>query len=97
MNIILHTATFDTYKIHCAEAAMTNLTEVSEELLRVLLKEQLCYLGVLHVPCPAGGGHAASWRTRRARRGLSGRANATHKAPQKLQKILTCFPEDKLS
>ncbi len=88
MNLILHTATSDTYKIHCAEAAMTDLTEVCEELLGVLLKKQLCDLGVLQAPCPAGGGHAASRRTCRARRGLSGRATATRKAP-----LVTHLPE----
>lgn len=39
---------------------MADLTEVREELLGVLLKEELCDLGVLQAPCPAGGGHAGS-------------------------------------
>lgn len=49
----------EAYKIHSSEAAMSNFAQVSEELLRVFFKEQLRDLGVLEVPCPAGGGHAA--------------------------------------
>lgn len=60
---------------------MTDLTEVCKELLGVLLEEEICDLGVLQAPCPAGGGHAASRGTRRARRGLSGRATATRQTP----------------
>lgn len=79
---------YKTYKIDRAKAAMTDLTEVCEELLGVLLEEEICDLGVLQAPCPAGGGHAASRGTRRARRGLSGRATATRQAP-----LVTHLPE----
>lgn len=37
---------------------MADLTQVSEELLWVLLEEELGYFGVLQAPCPAVGGHA---------------------------------------
>lgn len=48
----------DAYKIHCAKAAMADLPEISEEFFRILLEEELRYLGVLQAPRSNSVGHA---------------------------------------
>lgn len=40
------------YKVDSAEAAMANLSEVREKLLRVFFEEKLRHLRILQAPCP---------------------------------------------
>lgn len=47
------------YKVDSAEAAMANLSEVREKLLRVFFEEKLRHLRILQAACPDWGGHSA--------------------------------------
>lgn len=40
------------YKVDSAEAAMADLSEVREKLLRVFFEEKLRHLRILQAPCP---------------------------------------------
>lgn len=73
-----------THKVDCTEAAMSDLSQVWEQFLRVLLEEELSNIGVFQAPRPTSVGHAeggtCQCRHRRGQ-GLSGYATATWQPP----------------
>ena len=41
-----------THKVHSSEAAVADLTEVSEQNLRIIFAEEVCHLGVFQIARP---------------------------------------------
>lgn len=43
-----------THKVDSTKAAVTNLVQIAEDILRVILEEEVSHLGVLGDPLPRG-------------------------------------------
>lgn len=54
-----------THKVNGSEAAMANLTEVSEQLLWIIFAEQICHIGVFEIARPCTRGHGQGLEDRR--------------------------------
>lgn len=58
-NIKAHRTTENgpTHKVNGSEAAVADLTEVSEQLLGIIFAEEICHLRILEIACPCTRGH----------------------------------------
>lgn len=57
------------YKVNGSKAAVTDLTEISKQLFRIIFAEEIHHVRVLEIACPCTGGHGRGLEDSRGRSG----------------------------
>lgn len=57
------------YKVNGSKAAVTDLTEISEQLFWIIFAEEIHHVWVLEIACPCTGGHGRGLEDSRGQRG----------------------------